>query len=238
MKLFAGVDGKARLAGLFILGAMAARILGDAVARAALVVPGNGRETARNIADYPWLYRIGEAADVVVLCGMAVATALLYALFAPVARNLARVAALMSLTGIATLAASSLMTMAPPVLLDSAPHPGIGMAEVHSLVQIFLALGQAVQGIGRIFIGLYLLLIGLLAFRSGRLPKAVGVGLALGGFIQMAVRSVALIAPDLADATVIQADIVALLAEAVFALWLLISGAHPRHFPAESAAGS
>lgn len=238
MKLFAGVDGKARLAGLFILGAMAARILGDAVARAALVVPGNGRETARNIADYPWLYRIGEAADVVMLCGMVVATALLYALFAPVARNLARVAALMSLTGIGTLVASSLMTMAPPVLLDSAPHPGIGMAEVHSLVQIFLALGQAVQGIGRIFIGLYLLLIGLLAFRSGRLPKAIGVGLALGGFIQMAVRSVALIAPDLADATVIQADIVALLAEAAFALWLLISGVRPRHFPAESAAGS
>jgi len=238
MKLFAGVEGKAQLAGFFILGAMAARILGDAVARAALVVPGNGRETARNIADYPWLYRVGEAADVVMLCGMVVATALLYALFAPVARNLARVAALMSLTGIATLAASSLMTMAPPVLLDGAPHPGIGMAELHSLVQISLALGQAVQGIGRIFIGLYQLLIGWLAFRSGLLPKAVGIGLALGGLIQMAVRSVALIAPDMVDATVIQADIVALLAEAAFALRLLISGVRPRHFPAGSAAGS
>ncbi|AEG50003.1 hypothetical protein Sphch_2342 [Sphingobium chlorophenolicum L-1] len=235
MKLFAGVEGKARLAGLFTLGAMAARIFGDAVVRAALVVPGNGRQTARNIADYPWLYRAGECADVAMLCGMIVATALLYALFAPTGRTLARVAALMSLTGIATLAASGLMTMAPPILLEGAPHPGIGTAEVHSLVQLSLALGRAGQGIGRIFIGLYLLLIGLLAFRSGRLPKAVGLALALGGFIQVAVRSAALIAPDMADALVIQADIVALLAEAAFGLSLLIFW-RPRPFPARSAA--
>ncbi|UZW54694.1 DUF4386 domain-containing protein [Sphingobium sp. JS3065] len=237
MKPFAGMEGKARLAGLFTLGAMAAHIFGDAVVRAALVVPGNGRETARNIADYPWLYRAGEAADVAMLCGMIVATALLYALFAPMGRNLARVAALMSLTGVATLAASGIMTMAPSVLLDGAPHPGIGMTEAHSLVQLSLALGQAVQGIGRIFIGLYLLLIGLLAFRSGRLPRAVGIGLALGGFVQMAVRSVALVAPELADATVIQADIVALLAEAAFALSLFIFW-RPRPSPERSAADS
>ncbi|WP_313801197.1 DUF4386 domain-containing protein [Sphingobium sp.] len=237
MKLFAGVEGKARIAGLFTLGAMAARVLGDAVARAALVVPGNGRETARNIGDYPWLYRAGEAADVAMLCAMIVATALLYALFAPVARNLARVAAMISLIGIATLAASGVMTMAPLVLLDGAPHPGIGLAEVHSLVQLSLDLREAVQGVGRILIGLYLLLIGLLAFRSGRLPRVIGLGLALGGFIQMVVRSVALIAPDLAHAMVIQADILALIAEAAFALALLISR-RPPHFPAESAADS
>ncbi|KKW93737.1 DUF4386 domain-containing protein [Sphingobium chungbukense] len=222
MKLFAGVEGKARIAGLFILGAMAARIFGDSVVRAALVVPGNGRETARNIGDYPWLYRAGEASDVAMLCAMIVATALLYALFAPVARHLARVAAMAALTGIAALAASGLATMTPPVLLDGAPHPGISLTEVHSLVQLSLALGQAMQGVARIFIGLYLLLIGLLAFRSGRLPKVVGIGLALGGLLQMTVRSVALIAPELANATVIQADILALLAEAVFALGLLL----------------
>ena len=237
MKLLAGVEGKARIAGLFTLGAMAARLFGDAVVRAALVVPGNGRETARNIGDYPWLYRAGEAADVAMLCGMIAATALLYALFAPTARTLARTAAMLSLIGIATLAASGMMAMAPPVLLDGAPHPGIGMTEVHSLVQLSLDLHEAVQGVGRIFIGLYLLLTGLLALRSRRLPKLVGIGLATGGFIQMAVRSVALIAPDLAYAMVIQADIVALVAEVAFAFALLIAW-RPHPFPAGSGADS
>lgn len=235
MMLFAGDEGKARIAGLFTLGAMAARVFSEAMVRAALVVPGNGRETARNIGDYPWLYRAGEAADVAMVCAMIVATALLYALFAPAARNLARVAAMIALIGIATLGASGLMTMAPLVLLDGAPHPGIGMAEVHSLVQLSLDLRDRVQGVARIFFGLYGLLIGLLAFRSGRLPKYIGLALAVGGFVQMAARSVALIAPDLADAMVIQADIVASIAEAGFAFALLTIW-RPLPFPARSAA--
>lgn len=222
MRLFAGTEGKARLAGLFILGGMAARAVGEAMVRAALVVPGSGRETARNIADYPWLYRAGEAADLVMICAMLVATALLYALFAPVGRHLARVAALISVAGIATLAASGVLAMAPLVLLDGAPHPGISVVESHSLVELALVLRDQVQGVARIFLGLYLLLIGLLAFRSGRLQHALGIGLGLGGLIQMIVRTVALIVPDLANAMVIQADIVSLLAETVFALWLLM----------------
>lgn len=221
MKPFAGMEGRARLAGLFILGGMAARIVGDAVVRAALVVPGSGRETARNIGEYPWLYRAGEAADLAMLCAMLAATALLYALLAPVGRNLARVAALISLAGIATLAASGVLAMAPLVLLDGAPHPGIGVTESHSLIELALLLRVEVQGAARIFLGLYLLLIGLLAYRSGRLPRALGIGLGLGGLLQMVVRTVALIAPDLANVAVMQADIVALLAEAAFASWLL-----------------
>jgi hypothetical protein len=236
MTLFAGVEGKARIAGLFTLGAMAARVFSEAVVRAALVVPGNGRETARNIGDYPWLYRAGEAADAALICATIVAAALLYALFAPAARNLARVAAMFALIGIATLGASGLLTMAPPVLLNGAPHPGIGMAEVHSLVQLSLELRDRVQGVARIFIGLYLLLTGLLAFQSGRLPKFIGLALAMGGFVQMAARSAALIAPNLADAMVIQADIVALIAEAGFAFALLTTW-RPRPFPAPLAGG-
>ncbi|WP_242127556.1 DUF4386 domain-containing protein [Sphingobium sp. Sx8-8] len=238
MRLFAGMEGKARLAGLFILGGMAARAVGDAVVRAALVVPGSGRETARNIGDFPWVYRAGEAADLAMICAMLVATALLYALFAPVGRHLARVAALISITGIATLAASGVLAMAPLVLLDGAPHAGISMAESHSLVELALVLRDQVQGVARVFLGLYLLLIGLLAFRSGRMPRAVGIGLALGGLIQMIARTVALIVPDMAGAVVIQADIVSLLAEAVFALWLVIFAARPPSFPARSEADS
>jgi hypothetical protein len=236
MKLFAGGEGKARLAGLFILGGMAARVVGDAVVRAALVVPGSGRETARNIGDFPWLYRAGEAADLLMICAMLVATALLYALFAAVGRQLARAAALISVAGIATLAASGVLAMAPLVLLEGAPHPGISVAESHSLIEMAMILRDQVQGVARIFLGLYLALLGLLAFRSGRLPRVLGIALVLGGLIQMIVRTVALIAPDLANAIVIQADIVSLLAEAVFALWLVIFAVRPPSFPAESAA--
>ena len=70
------------------------------------------------------------------------------------------------------------------------------------------------------------------------MPRVLGIALALGGLIQMIVRTVALIVPDLTHAMVIQADIVSLLAEAVFALWLVIFAVRPPSFPAESAADS
>ncbi|APL95903.1 DUF4386 domain-containing protein [Sphingobium indicum] len=236
MRLFAGIQGKARLAGLFLLGGMALRGVGEAMIRAALVVPGSGRETARNIRDFPWAYRAAEASDLAMICAMLGATVLLYALFAPVGRHVARMAALLSVIGIATLAASGLPAMAPLVLLDGAPHPGIGMAQTYSLVELALLLRDQVQGIARIFLALYLLLTGLLVFRSRRFPRALGAALIFGGSLQAAVRLVALTAPDLADATVIQADIVAVTAEAAFALWLIFSP-HPTS-PARSEADS
>ncbi|QDC38546.1 DUF4386 domain-containing protein [Sphingobium fuliginis] len=236
MRLFAGIEGKARLAGLFLLGGMAARGVGEAMIRAALVVPGSGRETARNIKDFPWAYRAAETTDLAMACAMLGATVLLYALFAPGGRHVARMAALLSVIGIATLGAGSLLSIAPLILLDGAPHPGIGMAQTYSLVELTLLLRDQVQHVARIFLGLYLLLIGLLAFRSRRFPRALGAALMFGGSVQAVARLMALIAPDLADATVIQADIVAVLAEAVFALWLIFSARRP--FPAPSAADS
>ncbi|KXU29904.1 hypothetical protein A0J57_22760 [Sphingobium sp. 22B] len=236
MRLFAGIEGKARLAGLFLLGGMAARGVGEAMIRAALVVPGSGRETARNIKDFPWAYRAAEATDLAMACAMLGATVLLYALFAPGGRHVARMAALLSVIGIAALGAGSLLSIALLILLDGAPHPGIGMAQTYSLVELTLLLRDQVQHVARIFLGLYLLLIGLLAFRSRRFPRPLGAALMFGGAVQAVARLIALIAPDLADATVIQADIVAVLAEAVFALWLIFSARRP--FPAPSAADS
>src|SRR3546814_2464221 len=79
------------------------------------------------------------------ICAMLGATVLLYALFAPVGRHVARMAALLSVIGIATLAASGLPAMAPLVLLDGAPYPGIGMAQTYSLVELALLLRDQVR---------------------------------------------------------------------------------------------
>src|SRR3546814_13305827 len=83
-------------------------------------------------------------------------------------------AALLSVIGIATLAASGLPAMAPLVLLDGAPHPGIGMAETYSLVELALLPREQVQGIARSFLAMTRLLTGLRVFRSGRFSLPLG----------------------------------------------------------------
>ena len=224
------MDGKAerfqaRLAGLFYIGTIGCGMFAEAVVRAALIVPGNGRETMRNIADYPWLYRAGGASDVAMLCCYLAVTALLYGLFAPTGRVLARIAALFSLTGIAVLAGNILLHLLPLALIDGAPHPGIPMAEVQSLVRISLSLHNDLYGISLIFFGIYCLLIGWLAIRSRRLPVAVGALLMAGGAVHLVARSLALLSPAIGEAIPGQLDFVPLLGEGAFAIWLLLFGA-------------
>ena len=179
----------------------------------------------RNIADYPWLYRAGGASDVAMLCCYLAVTALLYGLFAPTGRVLARIAALFSLTGIAVLAGNSLLHLLPLALIDGAPHPGIPMAEVQSLMRISLGLHNDLCGISLIFFGIYCLLTGWLAIRSRRLPVAVGALLMAGGAVHLVARSLALLSPAIGEAIPGQLDFVPLLGEGAFAIWLLLFGA-------------
>lgn len=229
---------QARLAGLFYLGTIACGIFAEAVVRAALIVPANGRETARNIADYPWLYRAGIVSDIGMLCCYLAVTALLYGLFAGTHRALSRIEALFSLTGIAVLAADSITGLAPLALLDGAPHPGIGMAEVQSLVRISLSLHGQVYGVSLIFFGLYCMMIGLLAIRSRGLPKAVALLMIAGGALHLIARTIAILSPLLSDAIPEQLDFVPLLGETSFAVWLLLFGLRRPEVPQPDAISS
>lgn len=221
------VTAQARLAGLFALAGLAAGGFADSVVRAALVVPGNGRESARNIADYPWLYRTGALADIIMLAATLVLIALLYRLCAPGGRSLSRIAVLLGLTGIAVQAGNLLLYLAPLHLLADAPHPGMGMAQVQTLVRLSIALHADMQGVGLLFLGLYSGLIGWLAIRARLVPRPVGALMIAAGLVQFLGRAVALLAPVWWDRIAGQCSLLPLLGTAAFALWLLIVGVRP-----------
>lgn len=219
---------KARLTGAFYLGTIVAGIFAEAVVRGSLVAPGNGRETAANIARYEWLYRAAEVSDLAMLACYIAVTVLLYELFAPADRTVSRIAAGFSFTGIAVLAANGLLHMTPLVLLDGAPHRGIGMAETQSLVQIALRLHGQVYGISLVFFGIYCTMLGWLAIRSGLLPRWLGALMIAGGACHVIVSGTRLLAPEAAGALPSQMGLIPLLAELAFALWLLAFGARRR----------
>lgn len=227
----------ARLTGVLYLGAIVAGIFAEAVVRAGLVEPGNGRETARNIARYETLYRSGEAGDLVMLCCYVAVTALLYILFAGRRRILSLTAAGFSMVGIATLAVNGLLHMAPLVLLNGAPWPGIGAAELQSLVRIALALHGQLYGLSLVFFGVYCLLLGVLVMRSKLMPWPIGVLMIAGGLSHIGLRMAAILAPGLRDAMPSQIGMMPLLGELAFAGWLILFGAGTRsdHKPAETA---
>ncbi len=217
-------DRLARFAGFAQLCAIAAGGFTDMAVRASLIVPGSGRETARNIADFPWLYRLGTAGDVaMLLCQLAVIAGL-HTLLRTAAPFLSRLASLIALTGIGLLTCGLMLHLYPLLLLDDAPHPGIGMGQVQSLIRLTLALQTQVYALAMLFLGIYGLLIGVIAWRSRITPRWVAALAMVGGLLHIGSRAAALLVPALSDGLPSQFDLLPLAGEGGFALWLLAIG--------------
>ena len=102
---------------------------------------------------------------------------------------------------------------------------------------LFLNLHSRGFGIAEIFWGLWLLPLGLLAYRSGFLPRILGVLVILNCFTYLADSFTSLLLPQYAG-TVSRWMMPFSFCELFFMFWLLIMGAKPKLLagPASSAA--
>lgn len=173
----------ARIAGVFYLTTILARVIADAFVRNRLVVSDNAAVTATNIVAHEPLFRLGFAADIIAFASYIVLTALLYELFNPVNRSLSLVAVFFSLVACGVQALSSLFHLAPLVLLAGAPYLSVFTTEqLQALALVFLRLrAAAYHNIGLVFFGLYCLLVGILILRSTFLPRILGALMVLAG---------------------------------------------------------
>ena len=214
----------ARIAGAFYLITIIAGVFAEAFVRVALVVRDDAAATATNILAHELWYRFGLAADLVMLACYIAVTLLFYGLFKPVGRSLSLLAAFFSLVGIAVLAVNSLNHLAPLVFLEGAHH--LSAFETNQLQAFALmslrmhARGYTVSGV---FFGMYCLLIGHIVFRSGFLPRILGVLMAIGGLSYLTNSFAIFLLPTLAARL---PDIMVLggIAELSLCLWLMVMG--------------
>ena len=174
---------KARIAGVFYLLTIVARMFVEIFVRNRLVVSDDAAATATNIMAHEPLFRWGFAGDIISFASYIALTALLYELFKPVNRSLSLVAAFFSLVASVVQAISSLFHLAPLFLLGGAPYLRVfTVDQLQALALVFLRLrAAAYHNIGLVFFGLYLLLVGILMLKSTFLPRILGVLMALAG---------------------------------------------------------
>jgi Domain of unknown function (DUF4386) len=174
---------KARIAGVFYLVTIVARVIADAFVRNRLVVSDDAAATATNIMANEPLFRLGFAADIIAFASYIALTALLYELFKPVNRSLSIVAAFFSLVAAVVQAISSLFHLAPLFLLGGAPYLRVFTVEqLQALALVFLRLrAAAYHNVGLVFFGVYCLLVGILILRSTFLPRILGALMVLAG---------------------------------------------------------
>ena len=166
---------KARIAGVFYL-------LTFLVAGVSSIAGGGIAATANGILAHPSLFRLGFAADLIVVACYIAVTALFYDLFKPVNRSLSLLAAFFSLVGCAIQAFICFFHLAPLVVLGGAQYLSVFKAEqLRALAFMFLEFYNQGFSIALVFFGFYCLLIGYLIFKSTYLPRILGVLMAIAG---------------------------------------------------------
>lgn len=214
----------ARIGGVLYLIIIFAGALGQIFIRGKLIVPSDAASTAANLMASQSLWRIGIAGDILMHVFDIPLMLILYLLLKPVNKNLAAAAVLFNLIQTAVLVVNKLNLLMPLFLLGNAEYlKALELQQLQALAYLPLRLHDYGFGIGLIFFGCVCLVQGYLIFRSGFLPKIIGVLMALAGLSYLANSITLILAPAYAE-MVLPVLALALLGELALSLWLIVKG--------------
>lgn len=173
---------KARLSGLFYLLIFVLGFFSEFFCRGRLVIGRDAAATAQNIVAHPALYRLGGAAELLVLACDTCVALLFYELFKPVSRSLSLIAAAFRLILVAVMAANLMNYFAPLDMVGNTSwHTALKPDQLQALAMASLRSYGRGYEIALVFFGFHCLLIGYLIVRSSFLPRFLGVLMALAG---------------------------------------------------------
>ena len=190
-----------------------------------LIVRGNAAATASNILTHEMLFRLCIVSEllssVIFIClGLA-----LYRLLSGVNKTWAGAMVALVLVSAAVGFLNVLNYVAALTLIHGTEFlAAFEKPQRYALGMLFLRLHGQGDFMNEIFWGLWLFPFGLLVFRSGFLPRFLGVWLMLACFVWVALSLTALLFPPYYEAAFKMAQPV-LFAELAIMLWLLIKGA-------------
>ena len=187
-----------------------------------LLVANDLAGTAQRMAASMELFRSSFAAYLIEAACDITLNVLLYALLRPVSRNLALLAVCFGLMGTAVFAAGELLYFTAALPSADADVARVISPEAKAtLTYLCLTIYGYGFGIFAVFYGIAAGLRGYLIFRSGYLPRALGVILVLGGASFIAENFLIVLAPQYHLPYVVAPM---LLAMASLMLWMLVKG--------------
>jgi hypothetical protein len=223
MRIDMNVQRYARIAGVLFLISLVAGGLGEAYIPSKIIVSGDAAATVANIRNFGMLYRLGFATFLVEsLCDITIVL-LMYALLKPVNKEVSLLAGFIGLIGTAVFAVAELFYIAPVLILGGSTTylNTFSTEQLNSLVLLSLKFYSYGGMITTAYYGMGWLLRAWLIFRSGYLPKFVGVLMAIGGLGFVVRNFLLILAPAYAS------DVLLMLmfpGGLILAIWLLVKG--------------
>ena len=227
---------QARLAGLLYFLVALIAPYGLMVVPAKLLVSGNAQATAQRIAANPGVLHLGIATELVHQTIEVFMVLVLYQLFKPVHRMLARQMLVLGLVPIPMVFLNVLAEVAAGLFADGpAWLHAFDRAQLDALALLCLQLHAHGLQLAAVFWGLWLLPLGLLSLRSGFIPRVFGVSVIVAGTGYVLGAMTDLVAPQLQSALAMPAFVMEL-GEPAMILWLLPGGATRGRAPAPATA--
>jgi len=222
-----------KVTALLILASVVFGGIGESYIPGRIIVSGDAAATARNIIEHPLLFRLGFATYLVEgICDIALAL-MFYYLLRPVSRYLALFTAFLGLFSTALYAVAEAFYFAPTLLLTGgAPYlQAFSPDQLNALAYLSLRFFGRVAGLYLAFYGLATLIRGVLIYRSGYLPRLIGVLFVIGGASFIAATLSTVLAPAYYSNYML-----VLMAPAGLSLmiWLLVKGIDAERFRARA----
>lgn len=225
-----------RLAGTGYLVLITMGIFAEFFIRSSLIVPGDAMATAQNIITSGQQFRLGIAADLVMLLCDVLLAWLLYILLLDVNKKLALLAAFFRLVHASVYGLNLLNLFIVLSLLNGDSFLSVFTNEqLNALVLLFLNAHSSGYLIGLVFFGIHCLVLGYLVVKSNYIPGVLGILLIIAGAGYLTDSFANFLLPDYQSYQTLFMMIVfipAFVAELLFSLWLLIKGVKNTSAPA------
>lgn len=226
----------ARTGGVLYLIIIVLGLFEEVFVRDRIIVSGDAAATAANIRSFESLWRLGIAAEFVLLICAISLTLIFYILLRPVSKDLALLTVFFNLVSVAVEASVQLYLLGALFPLGKAEYLKAFQPE-----QLYAMASLAVKshgygfGVALIFFGCVCLIQGYLIFRSGYLPKTVGVLMQIAGLSYLTDSFALILAPDFANRIFPAILVPAFIGEASLCLWLLVKGVNVEKWRARAA---
>lgn len=188
-----------------------------------MVITKDAESTARNMLAHEEMYRLGLVAHLIILLTNIPLGVIFLRIFKPVSRPLALAIIFITLVATAVEIANLLNQFMPLVLLKQGGS-GFSPAQLTSLSYMYHRLELVGVNLAFFFFGFYGMGMGTLIIRSGFLPRAIGVLMAIGGCCYVLNSVAGFLSPPFASKLVPYILVPSGLSELIFCLWLLIVG--------------
>ncbi|HKR03968.1 MAG TPA: DUF4386 domain-containing protein [Bacteroidia bacterium] len=219
------INRTARIGGILYLVIILAGMFSVIFVRDKLIVSGDAAATAHNIMASELLWRMGIAADLLMhICDIPLML-IIYLLLRPVNKNLALLVVLFNLIQSAVLVANILNLIAALSPLGSADYlKAFEPNQLYGQAYLSVKLHDIGFGVGLIFFGFVCLVEGYLIFRSGYLPKLIGIMMQIAGLCYLTNSFALIVVPAFANMLFPAIMIPCFIAEVSFCLWLIVKG--------------